>query len=362
VSSAALGVLARADGSATLGMGNVTRVLALARAALARGARVVFVARDHDARIEGHAVAAGCSFRPLPASATPDEDVAFCKRLATEEQLSVGFVDMSNTDAARDLDAYTAYLANLSEVCPLLIVDDLTRAVFPRAVVVNPATDAVASDYDTRHGPTFLIGPEYALLRDEYRGASARKLHRAGSPSKVIVALGGGVVAGELTRRVLAGISEALGPSAELTLLAGFDDGRALESSGAFARFARSEVKSNLPSILELLLDADIAVVSGGVTKYEAAATATAAITVATVPPQESWAATYAETGASLYAGGARDLTADRVAAACRRLADAGARRAMGERAALLVDGRGAERVLDRALPELESIGRRVGR
>jgi spore coat polysaccharide biosynthesis predicted glycosyltransferase SpsG len=265
---------------------------------------------------------------------------------------------MSNTDAARDLDAYAAYLGDLSGISPLLIVDDLTRAVFPHAVVVNPATDAVASDYDTTQEPIFLIGPEYALLRDEYAGAAARKQHRAGAPSKVIVALGGGVVAGELTRRVLAGISAALGPSTELTLLAGFDDGRALEASGALAGFARSEVKSNLPSILELLLDADIAVVSGGVTKYEAAAAATAAITVATVPPQESWAATYADRGASLYAGGAGDLTAETVAAACRRLTDGEARRAVGRRGAALVDGRGAERVLDRGLPLLEDIRR----
>jgi UDP-2,4-diacetamido-2,4,6-trideoxy-beta-L-altropyranose hydrolase len=362
VRSRTLGVLARADGSATLGMGNVTRVLALARAALRRGHRVVFVARNHDARIQGHADAAGCSFRVLPAGSSAYEDVAFCKNLAAEERLSVGFVDMSNTDAARDLDAYAAYLGDLSAICPLLIVDDLTRAVFPHAVVVNPATDTVASDYDATHEPTFLIGPEYALLRDEYAGAAARKRHRPGAPSKVIVALGGGVVAGELTRRVLAGISDGIGPGVELTLLAGFDDGRALEESGAFAGFARSEVKSNLPSILELLLDADIAVVSGGVTKYEAAATATAAITVATVPPQESWAATYAQTGASLHVGGATDVTAGKIAAACRRLMDADARRAMGERGAALVDGRGAERVLDHALPLVEGIRQRKAR
>lgn len=361
MSAGALGVLARADGSATLGMGNVTRVLSLARAALARGERVVFVGRDHDDRIRGHAEAAGCTFRALPASSTAYEDVAFCRQLAKEERLSFAFVDMSNTEATHDLDAYAAYLGDLAGICPLLIVDDLTRAVFPRAVVVNPSTDALPSDYDLTFDPTFLIGPEYALLRDEYAGAAARKQHRDGPPSKVIVALGGGVVAGELTRRVLAGISEGLGPGTELTLLAGFDDGRALRESGALAGFARAEIESNLPSILDLLLDADVAVVSGGVTKYEAAATATAAITVATVPHQEPWARTYAETGASVYAGGAAEVSAEKIAAACRRLRDAGARRAMGERGAELVDGRGAQRVLERSIPLLHALRRREG-
>jgi UDP-2,4-diacetamido-2,4,6-trideoxy-beta-L-altropyranose hydrolase len=355
VSSVPLAVLARADGSAKLGMGNVTRVLALARTALARGHRVVFVARDHDDRIRGHAEASGCAFRALPADGTAYEDVAFCRALVAEERLSVGFVDMSNTDAARDVDAYSAYLGDLASVCPLLIVDDLTRAVFPHAVVVNPSTDALESDYDTRFEPTLLIGPKYALLRDEYVGAAARKRHRPGAPVKVIVALGGGVVAGGLTRHVLAGVADGLGPRTELTLLAGFDDGRTLVESGALTGFARAEVKSNLPSILDLLLEADIAIVSGGVTKYEAAATATATITVATVPPQESWARSFADTGASLYAGAA-DVTAATIASACRRLLDGEVRRAIGERASALVDGRGAERVLDQGLPVLERI------
>jgi UDP-2,4-diacetamido-2,4,6-trideoxy-beta-L-altropyranose hydrolase len=356
MSAGRLGFLARADGSAMLGMGNVTRVLSLARAALARGHRVVFVARDHDTRIRGHAEAAGCTFRALPASSTAYEDVAFCRALAAEERLSSAFIDMSNTDAAHDLDAYSAYLGDLAGVCPLLVVDDLTRAVFPRAVVVNPSTDALGSDYDPTNQPVLLIGPEYALLRDEYAGVAARKRHREGPPAKVIVALGGGVVAGELTQRVLAGIAQGFGTQTELTLLAGFDDGRMLVESGALAPFARAEVKSNLPSIVELLLEADVAVVSGGVTKYEAAATATAAVTVATVPHQESWASSYADLGASLYAGGASDLTAEKVAASCRRLLDGATRRATGERGAALVDGRGAQRVLDEALPVLAAI------
>jgi UDP-2,4-diacetamido-2,4,6-trideoxy-beta-L-altropyranose hydrolase len=352
------GVLARADGSAKLGMGNVTRVLALARAAIARGHRVVFVGRDPDDRIRGHAEGAGCTFLPLPTSASAYEDVAFCRRVVTTEKLSGAFVDMSNTDAAHDLDAYAAYLRDLAAMSPLVIVDDLTRAVFPHAVVVNPSTDAMMSDYDTTAEPNFLIGPEYALLRDEYAGASARKQTRPGAPRKVVVALGGGVVAGELTRRVLAGVLDALGPTTELTLLAGFDDGKALTESGALAGFARAAIASNLPSICDLLLDADLAVVSGGVTKYEAAAAATPAITVATVPHQERWASTYADKGASYYAGGASDLTAEKVAAACRRLVDADVRRAMGARGADIVDGRGAERVLNESLPLLSGIHR----
>lgn len=358
MSRTGLGVLARADGSATLGMGNVTRVLALARAALSRGHRVVFVARDHDDRVRGHAEGAGCTFRALPAESTAYEDVAFCRELTASERLSAAFVDMSNTDATHDLDAYAAYLRDLSSVSPLVIVDDLTRAVFPHAVVVNPSTDAVISDYDDTAEPTFLIGPEFALLRDEYAGAAARKQHRSGAPKKAIVALGGGVVAGELTHRVLAGIKDGLGQHAELTLLAGFDDGKALLESGALSGFARAEIVSNLPSILDLLLDADLAIVSGGVTKYEAAAAATPAITVATVPHQERWASTYADKGASLYAGGASDLTSEKVASACRKLVDGDARRAMGERGAALVDGRGAQRVLDEGIPLLSGMYR----
>jgi len=344
-------VLARADGSMLLGMGNVTRCMAIAKELEARDHRIVWIGREHDPRVRAYVSASGCDYVGMPANLTLEEDATFFRRVAEQEGAELAVVDLANPVATKDLARYSQYLQNLASVCRLSIVDDMTRAVFPRAVVINPNTGVSASAYDCSLSPAFLFGPEHAILRASYRGASANKVYSTGKPRHVVVALGGGDTARGILPGILRGIREGLGASIGVRLVIGLDDGESLRRGDALLGFDEPvTILQNVPSLTDELTAADVAIVSGGVTKYEAAATGTPSVIVATIDHQEWWGQEFARTGAAFYAGGPEDVTPQSVEQACSALLDAGARERAGRRGAALVDGCGARRIAEAML------------
>jgi spore coat polysaccharide biosynthesis predicted glycosyltransferase SpsG len=291
-----------------------------------------------------------CRFVPLPHELRVDDDVAHVTRLVAELGAQFCIMDMANPEATHDLAAYGGYLQRCAEVCQLVILDDLTRAVFPRSIVVNPNTEVLREAYDTHLDPTILFGPSYAILRAWYRGLAATKTYTTGALRRVAISLGGGVVASELLAIVLGGIKEAFGTELEIELVTGFGDATRLRETGALDGFTRVEVLSNLPSLREVLLRADVAIVSGGVTKYEAAACGTPMVIVPSIDHQESWGASFARSGSAYYGGDLATITASSLAAVCAPLCDADIRRELGQRAATVIDARGPDRIVDVAL------------
>ena len=140
-------VIVRADGSATLGLGNITRSLAIAEAFQEHGTQVVFAARDLDPRVRHIVEAMRCTYAPLPVRMTVEQDAAATCALAAAHGTRFCIVDLGNPEATHDLAAYSDYLQRVASECTLIIADDLTRAAFPRSVVVNPNTEVSSADY-----------------------------------------------------------------------------------------------------------------------------------------------------------------------------------------------------------------------
>lgn len=341
-------VLVRADGSTVLGMGNITRSLSIAEVFQRRGVEIVFAARDLDARVRTHVEAMGCRYVPLPAAMTVEEDIAITRSTAASIGARYAIVDLANPEATHDVARYSAYLQGVASPLFPIIVDDLTRAVFPASVVVNPNVEVTRAEYDVRFEPTILFGPEFAILRSAYRDAATGKTYGPGPVKNVLISLGGGVVASELLVTTLDAIRLAFGSSLHVELVTGMGDAQRLTAE--LSRFDSVTTSANVPSLRDLLLRADVAFVSGGVTKFEAAATGTPMVIVPSIDHQEAWGASFARTGVGIYAGAVGHVEAAALAGTCNVLQDATTRRRMGLRGAELVDGRGAERIVDIAL------------
>jgi spore coat polysaccharide biosynthesis predicted glycosyltransferase SpsG len=291
-----------------------------------------------------------CTYAPLPLRMTVEQDAAETCALAASYGTRFCIVDLGNPEATHDLVAYSDYLQRVAAACTLIIADDLTRAVFPRSVVVNPNTEVSRADYDTRLGPEFLFGPRYAILRSFYRDAGRGKTYGDGPPRRVLVCLGGGAVAGSLLEAVVRAVRAAFGTSLHLEVVTGFGDGDRLRTSGVLDGFEAVSLHASLPAMRDVLAAADVAFVSGGVLKYEAAAVGTPMVLVPSIDHQESWGSSFARTGAAIYGGDVAEITAERLAAASAPLRAPETRSEMGQRALALVDGRGAIRIVETAL------------
>lgn len=182
-----------------------------------------------------------------------------------------------------------------------------------------------------------LAGTRFYLL--DRHIASGRRLRnqRQDGPPLVVVALGGGQHVRAVAQRLVDAIA-ARRADARIVVAAGFSLAPQRPLRGATWLNTRTGLAPALQA-------ADVAVVAGGVTLYEACALGVPAVGFAVVPGQRRAIRAFAAAGALLDAGGgvaAIEIAADGVA---RLVAQRSLRLRTGARARRLVDGQGALRV-----------------
>ena len=241
--------------------------------------------------------------------------------------------------------------------CDLIVVDDpekksaeawvnrARRQGVPVASVHDLGLAHVESDMEIdgsigSHGD--LRGPQFAILDPSI--AAIRQENRQPVAGRVLVALGGGAhvlsLAGRLSRAIA-----AAAPDADIRVVRGFAPGR---STPALRYASWVEAPNGLGAELA---DAQVAVVAGGVTFYEACALGVPVVSLPVTLAQHMTVRAAACRGAAIDTGRPPvddcmlSRTADAVAAL---LQNAGLRRRQSDAAKGLVDGGGAARVAAR--------------
>ncbi len=324
-----------------IGLGHVSRCLALARAAAAQGGEPVFVIGDARA-----ATLLGASGMTVVSAPWPSEAAAARDALRA---LSAETIVVDSYAATAD------FLASLRAItADVVVVDDLADRSLPVHVVVNGGLGAEHLPYRRTPGTHWLLGPRYAPLDASFAEEVARDY--VARPGRVFVGLGGGPHL-EATLAALAAVEAAL-PGCTVDVIAGAlsADADALQTR-ARATGGGLTVHRQRVGLRDLMLAADVAVTGAGVTLHELAATATPAVVVRMADNQAPNAEAAAREGVALVAGGAREPgLRERIESALRRLsADPALRATLGRRGRNLVDGQGAWRVigtLTRALAE----------
>jgi spore coat polysaccharide biosynthesis predicted glycosyltransferase SpsG len=324
------------EGGPEVGLGHVSRCLAIARAARAEGARVSFLVPP-EPRV-------AALLRGMPVEVTayswPDDAEGALEVL---RGLGPDAIVVDSYKAAPVLLGAMRVLAS-----PVVAVDDTAERTLPVDLVVNGGIAAESLPYARTAETTLLLGSRYALLDPDYADLPERS--PADRLGRVLVTLGGGLNTADVTAAVQAadavlidGVVEiAAGPFAAGTRV--LDD---------VARAARNRVVIHRDrfGLRDLMLAADLAVCGAGMTLYELAATGTPAITVCMAANQRPNAEAFARAGAAPTAGRAGDPgLGAAVEAALRRLVPAPARAEVAARAHRLVDGCGAARVAHRIL------------
>ncbi len=186
-----------------------------------------------------------------------------------------------------------------------------------------------------------LAGGEHVILRPQFDPANVQEAVR--SPGTLLVSFGG-TERGELLSLVL----EAAVPTGrQITAVA--------PSFPAGARASMPTVSWRKPvhEMGELLLEAEVAVISAGALVHEACATGLPCAVVALTEDQAREAEALADRGAILYLGPVSELSGVNVQAALARLDDRSLRARLSARGRELVDGLGRGRVADAILNRL---------
>jgi spore coat polysaccharide biosynthesis predicted glycosyltransferase SpsG len=187
------------------------------------------------------------------------------------------------------------------------------------------------------------LGPQYALLRDEFLEAAARRRPRDGTIGRVLVFFGGGEAAA-ITALALDAL-DRVAPQLAVDVVAGTADAAVLAPAIERRRNATLLVAA---SMAELMERADLALGAGGTTSWERCALGLPAVVVSRAANQRAVNAGLSGAGAVLDLGDARDVDTGRLAAAIGALLAAPDRvRAMVAASREVGDGRGADRAAE---------------
>lgn len=260
----------RADGNATIGLGHLMRLLALAD--MLRGlAPGIFMLREPTSAVTQLITQAGWDIHALPASP-----------LAVEaEWLASSFLGPSDVLVLDGYDFTQAYQLRVRQSgCSLVYIDDLRAWPVVADVLINHSPGVSAADYQAPASARLLLGAGFSLLRRPFLEA-AQPPQRSTDVTSALICFGGADPLG-LTARTL-GALQNLPQLQRIGLLVGaaFKDEKALQQADLKLSTTTVAIYRNLNATeLAALLQAhDVAIVPASTVLIEALVVGRPAIT-----------------------------------------------------------------------------------
>lgn len=329
-------IIFRADAHAEIGTGHVMRCLALANACRDAGIATRFVGRIEDKVILARINQCCHEFTALTACQADGWLDCITRK--------VGWVV---------LDGYEFSLQDQREIrdagIKLLVMDDMANLeIYDADIILNQNFSANEAAYRLAHETKMLMGPRFALLRQDFIGR--RPALRGTSAARLLITLGGSDPKG-VGLLVIGALAKIHDMRLEVLLIAGSSNPHLNQLKDA-AELARTsghtiDVLHYTDDMPGAMAWADFAVIAGGSTSLEVAYMGLSALVLILADNQAPIAAAMQTSGVAESLGWYDTLSADTLAAALKHLAsDVPRRQAMTAQGQALVDGLGAKRVV----------------
>lgn len=322
------------------------RCLALARAWRAGGGSVTFACAALPPALAPRLAGAGMAVVPISAPAGSPEDARQSSQLAHEVGAPWIVVDGYQFDAA-----YQAMIKARGHA--LLFIDDYGHATgYPADIVLNQNSYATPALYTGRAaGSRLLLGPAYALLRQEFKPWRGWQRTIPPRAQRLLVTLGGSDP-DNVTGRVLQALQTLPPGTLETRLVVGGSNPHAATLQAALRPHDSIELLYDIDNMAEQMAWADLAVAASGSTCWELSFMGLPALLLILSENQAPIAADLTHYGSAQALGWAQEVTETQLREAILALRVAPERRqAMAEAARCLVDGRGCLRAIAAMLP-----------
>lgn len=355
-------IAVRVDASAVMGTGHLRRCLSLAQALVELGAQVLLLARRLD-EVAPHVLAkaslTGVQVQWLPA---PDPSLPSGPPFSHRDWAGVpAQQDAAETVAALQsssvdwlvIDHYAFDQTWHQQVrqglgCPILVIDDLADRGLDAEVLLDHNLDADhLAKYAgvLRRTPRLLAGPRYALLSPVYRCAPPYRHHDTVRSLGVFM---GGTDPGSASARVLRTCRQA-GFTGLVEVVSSSVNPHLAELQAACAALPPTRLTLDEPDLSAFFARHDLQIGAGGGASWERCCMGVPSIGLVLAANQLAVLPELSKMQVLQVARFDEDSDLAEVPALSQvvkdLLQDSAARRGLGERAARLVDGRGAQRV-----------------
>ncbi len=334
-------ILIRADANEQIGTGHVMRCLSIARAFANKGEEVKFITADH--RGDGLVKNGGFDSVCLDSEWTD---------MNGEIDQLIGMIKRENPSLLI-IDSYYVtekYLSSISNVVRTVYMDDLNSACWNVDVLINYNIFSSVFDYAKYNGTRtrLLLSPKYAPLRVEFINCPG---HGIKDVTDILISAGGSDPE-RITERIIRNVCSKYS-HITFHFIVGALNPR-LDEIKKLAE-ARSNVvlHINEQRMSDLMKNCDIAISAAGTTLYELCACGIPTITYTLADNQLVAAEQFAKQGIMLSAGDCRgdEGFIKRLESLLDRLVnDHGMSADLSSRMQELVDGNGAERIVEALL------------
>jgi UDP-2,4-diacetamido-2,4,6-trideoxy-beta-L-altropyranose hydrolase len=278
-------ILFRVDASLTIGTGHVMRCLTLAKSLAANGAQCYFVCREHPGNLINYILQQGFEVVALPNPKDPhligaEREIASlaheawlgCDWSTDASQTKVGAGATANDWLVVDhyaLDArWESAMRNVAK--KIMVIDDLADRQHDCDVLLDQNFYAdMSRRYDGKVPAhcQLLLGPHYALLRDEFRQLHEQIKPRSGRVKRVLVFFGG-VDFDNNTARAIEALASIDGQNWHVDVVIGehYPHREEVETACAKQGFV---CHVQISRMAELIALADVAIGAGGTTTWE---------------------------------------------------------------------------------------------
>ena len=293
----------RADASVRIGTGHVMRCLTLADALRAQGHECLFICRDHPGCMSELITQRGYELHLLTHKIPTDLENESDNLLAHAEWLGVPWQqDAEQTNrvlSGQKVDWLVADHYALdsrwerqiaSKVKRILVIDDLADREHQADILLDQ--NALGNQIKERYQDLInrdcrlLLGPQYALLSQEYRILASALPQRDGYVSRVLIFVGGSDPH-HLTERYLEALACPSFKRLSIDVVIGNNHPSPDIVQKMVDRQGGARLYSGLPSLSALMVRADLMLGAGGATNWERMCLGLPAIVVSVARNQE---------------------------------------------------------------------------
>jgi UDP-2,4-diacetamido-2,4,6-trideoxy-beta-L-altropyranose hydrolase len=365
-----LAIVIRADASVQIGSGHVMRCLTLADELRLRGATILFVCRDFEGNLYHHITAKGyeCALLPRPTKpyTIPNDEYAAWMGVPRGEDAEAtatvcadfavrcgrgGMIDWVIADHYAIDTRWEQHIRLFSQ--RVMVIDDIANRPHDCDILLDQNLyDNPAQRYDglvPKHC-RLLLGPNYALLRPEFREARAlmgERLVRGGDIRRIMIFFGGSDPSNETAKAVEA--LQMLGrDDIDVDVIVGISNPHREEIEHMCAKIPHFHFHYQISNMADFMVRADLALGAGGSTTWERCCLGLPTIAVIIAENQAEMTEAGAQHGIQWSAGHSHTVTASKLGNLLHSvLSNADWYHIASETAHILVDGFGVERVAD---------------
>lgn len=326
-------VVVRADASQSIGSGHVMRCLTLAERLRSAGAKVSFVCRDFPGNMSSYLQTKEFEVHLL------SRGEADQSKLHSKDEKWLGMSWISDAEeTAQILRGYPAPIDWLiidhygidfkweSYMRPwaskIMVIDDLANRQHDCDMLLDQNYYHNLMERYTGlvpEGCKLYLGPQYALLREEFYQARTRLRSRAGGVSNILVFYGGADPTNE-TEKCLRVLSAHANAQLEINVVTGSSNPNRDRIEELCASLPNVHYHCQVSNMAELMNKADLAFGAGGAAVWERCFLGLPSIVTVTAENQRATTQAVAERGAILYLDWYEKVTTERLSQVTKRV------------------------------------------